>query len=80
MLFRKGNSKAKWGSSPHNCGMAVDLVHGVYAWEIPKLCWSMLGHIGKEVAAQQGVKITWGGDWDFYDPAHWELSDWKSRR
>ena len=25
-----------------------------------------------------GVKVVWGGDWTRpYDPAHWELADWK---
>lgn len=76
-LFVKGVSNAKGGLSPHNYGCAVDIVHGTAAWDIPRHAWAMIGHIGKEVAEAMGVKITWGGDWDFYDPAHWELTNWR---
>lgn len=78
-LFVTGKSLARFPKSPHNFGMAVDLVHGVHAWNLSKGSWEIVGHVGKEVAAQLGVKVSWGGDWRFYDPAHWELSDWRSR-
>lgn len=78
--FVRGVSKAKAGQSPHNFGCAVDLVHGTKAWDLTAKQWAILGHLGKEIAAQAGIKITWGGDWKFYDPAHWELSDWRTRR
>lgn len=76
--YAAGNSKAQAGESPHNYGMAVDIIHGRYGWEIDKAAWAMIGHIGKEIAAKNGLKLTWGGDWKFYDPAHWELSEWRS--
>lgn len=79
-LFVQGNSKARGGQSPHNYGFAVDIVHSVSAWEIPAHAWAMIGHVGKEVAASLGVKVQWGGDWSFYDPAHWELADWRKLR
>lgn len=79
-LYVQGHTKALPGQSPHNFGCAVDLVHGVRAWDLPKPCWDLIGHVGKEVAAQLGIKVSWGGEWKFYDPAHWELVDWKDRR
>ncbi|MFC3705921.1 M15 family metallopeptidase [Devosia honganensis] len=76
-LYRAGRSKAKAGQSPHNFGCAVDLVHGTQGWNLNDQQWSLIGHVGKEVALSLGVKLVWGGDWKFYDPAHWELADWR---
>ena len=45
--------------------------------------WKLLAHIGKEVIAQKGLAISsmaWGGDWTFYDPAHWQIENWKAIR
>lgn len=78
--FDAGHSKARPGQSPHNYGLAVDIVHGVRAWELSRKAWGIIGHVGKEVALQRGIKVQWGGDWSFYDPAHWELADWRSLR
>lgn len=78
-LHAKGNSKARFGSSPHNFGMAVDIVHYGRFWELSLKEWAIIGLIGKECARKANLKVTWGGDWSFYDPAHWELSDWKNR-
>lgn len=77
-LFVQGRTKARPGQSPHNHGKAIDLVHGTKGWEIPKPCWDLIGHVGKEVAASLNIKVVWGGDWEFYDPAHWELADWRN--
>jgi len=76
-LFVKGHSKAVYGKSAHNYGFAVDIIHSTKAWNLDRLAWSELGHIGKELAIQAGIKIEWGGDWKFYDPAHWEIKNWK---
>lgn len=78
-LFDQGHSKAEAGQSPHNYGLAVDVVHGTRAWDLSKLEWEVLGHIGREAARKTNVKVEWGGEWKFYDPAHWQLSDWKER-
>lgn len=78
-VFVQGHSNAKPGQSPHQYGFAVDLVHGVHAWNIPRRSWDLVGHIGKEAAAAAGIDIRWGGDFTkLYDPAHWELTGWRS--
>jgi len=79
-LFVKGVSKARAGESPHNFGAAVDLIHGTKAWSLTRKQWAIIGHIGKETAASAGIAVTWGGDWRFYDPAHWELTGWRDIR
>lgn len=76
-LYAAGMSKAKGGESPHNFGCAVDLVHSVHGWNLNAKQWALIGHVGKELATQRGFKVTWGGDWKFYDPAHWELTEWR---
>lgn len=78
-LFNRGVSKAKFGQSAHNYGMAADIVHYGRFWNLTKKEWAVVGLIGKEIARRRGIKMTWGGDWNFYDPAHWELADWKER-
>lgn len=78
--FVDGDSKddPKDGLWPHR-GTAVDLIHSVKAWNLDKHQWGLVGHIGKNIVAPAiGVKVTWGGDWSFYDPAHWELTGWKA--
>lgn len=79
-LFKLGHSKARAGESPHNYGAAVDLIHGTRAWALTPRQWAIIGHLGKELATQAGLKVTWGGDWEFYDPAHWELTEWRAIR
>ena len=76
-LFEKGRSKARAGQSPHNYGMAVDLVHSKFAWKLDLKSWEIIGHIGYEVAGRLGIGIEWGGEWNFYDPAHWQLANWR---
>ncbi|MEP3530118.1 MAG: M15 family metallopeptidase [Sulfitobacter sp.] len=76
-LQAKGRSRAKWPRAPHCQGKAVDIVHGQYHWELTPQEWQYLGKLGKDIAAKLGIEITWGGDWTFYDPAHWELTDWR---
>lgn len=79
--FAKGVSKARWGSSAHNFGMAADIVHFGRYWELSKQEWNLVGALGKEAARKSGVKVTWGGDWaSIWDPAHWELADWRKWR
>jgi hypothetical protein len=80
-LYALGNSRARGGQSPHQYGCAVDIVHSVKGWAIEPKAWSLMGHVGKELATQKGLQIqslAWGGDWGFYDPAHWQIADWKA--
>lgn len=79
-LYVKGRTRAKYGQSPHNFGLAVDLVHSRKAWSLTKDEWALLGHIGKEVAKALGIPVDWGGDWNFYDPAHWQIAKWRGLR
>jgi len=81
-LKAEGHSKASWGQSPHNFGLAVDIIHTTLAWvNMPPDGWQVLGALGKEVARRRGLDLTWGGDPDFgfYDPAHWQYRDWRIR-
>ena len=85
-LYRTGRSKARGYTSPHQFGCAVDIVHAVDYWNISKKQWDIIGTIGKEVARRRHLKIEWGGDWDgedgrpnFWDPAHWQLKNWRDR-
>ncbi|QCS37297.1 hypothetical protein [Tortoise microvirus 81] len=79
-LYRQGVSKAKAGQSPHNYGMAVDIIHATRAWDLTKKEWAVLGAIGHECARKMELKVEWGGTWRFYDPAHWEIVGWKALR
>lgn len=80
-LKAKGNSKAGPGQSPHQYGFAVDLVHYGLFWNLTEKEWAVVGQLGKEVARKQNLDLTWGGDFEsLWDPAHWELTDWRTRR
>lgn len=60
-----------------NYSMAVDIVHASRAWNLTKKEWDVLGSIGKEIARKRNLKMEWGGDWKFYDPAHWQIKNWR---
>lgn len=75
-VFRQGHSKIK-KNGPHTLGYAVDIIHGIRGWDIPEKAWALVGHVGKEICQSEGLTLRWGGDWKFYDPAHWERSDWE---
>lgn len=77
-LYVQGVTKSKAGKSPHNYGLAVDIVHSTKAWDLTPEQWAVFGHVGKEVAKRLAIPIIWGGDWKFFDPAHWELENWRT--
>ncbi len=66
-------------NSRHLTGHAVDIapfIDGKIRWDWP--LYYKLAEIIKKAAADEGVPITWGGDWrSFKDGPHWELP-WKS--
>lgn len=77
--FSRGVSRAQAGQSPHNFGFAVDIVHSRRGWNLSKAEWAVIGHIGQDVASRNQMRITWGGDFkSLYDPAHWEMRNWKA--
>lgn len=74
----KADGRSQLTNGPHMSGYAVDVVHSVHGWEIPRKAWDLVGHVGKEIMLQEGLDLTWGGDWNFYDPAHWERRNWQN--
>jgi hypothetical protein len=79
-MFVRGVSKND-GSGPYaHMGFAVDIVHAIHHWNIDRRAWDIMGHIGYEVAFRLNLDMEWGGQWaDPWDPAHWELADWRQR-
>lgn len=77
-VFQEGHSKDSPadGMWPHRA-FAADIVHSVRQWNLTKKEWAIIGHTGKELAKSHGLKVEWGGDWRFYDPAHWQVIGWK---
>ncbi|MFD1881004.1 M15 family metallopeptidase [Paracoccus pacificus] len=75
--------------SAHNIGEAVDVVHGLYHWDMSLDEWRFLHALGVRVLdrlnagvpAADRLRLEWGGNWSsLYDPAHWEIWDFRSRR
>ena len=70
----------------HQRSAAVDIVSSIDHWEIPDALWNYVGTLGEAISRdtylgtgldKKPLKIEWGGRWSFYDPAHFQLSDWK---
>lgn len=67
---------------PHRA-FAVDIIHSTRGWMdkpvIPH-AWDVIGHLGFNVAKSMQIEVNWGGEFKtLYDPAHFELADWKER-
>jgi len=77
---RDGFSKAGPGVLFYNFGLAVDIVHTGKLWDLSKPEWDIIGAIGKETARKMNLKVEWGGDWSFWDPAHWQIAGWRKVR
>jgi len=91
-MIARGVSKAPWPRSAHCIGEAVDIVHGVYHWNLTPQEWKFLSVLGRRALDQLNatlskrdkLELNWGGDdgpgdtfrWD---PAHWEIRDYRER-
>lgn len=74
-LYKQGKSKTM--KSYHLLGKAVDIaliVDGVVSWDFA-LYREVAKHI-KKIAKEQGINITWGGDWkNFKDGPHFQIEE-----
>lgn len=83
----EGRSHTRYPTSAHNIGEAVDIVHAVYHWTltprewlyISKLAWAVLDRMNAGLPKDKRLYLEWGGMWSYYDPAHWQIVDYKSR-
>lgn len=83
-LYDAGRTKTLWPRAAHCVGAAVDIVHGKFHWDMTPQEWQYLHKLGRDVERKinatlkvnQRLNLTWGGNWKFYDPAHWELHNW----
>lgn len=92
-LVAKGASKAPYPRSAHNIGEAVDIIHGRYGWNLSEGEWQLiyvlgglaLNMVNNRLKAKDKLKLNWGGDDGTpqdtfrWDPAHWEIEDYRSR-
>jgi len=87
--FEAGNSKARYGESPHNAAplsLAVDLVpyiDGRLAYENDE-AFDQLHDCVREVEGELlsddviTNRLDWGGDWSgFVDKPHWQIRGWR---
>lgn len=83
-----GHSKAAYPRSPHNTAQAVDIVHGVYHWALTRDEWRFIHLLGlraldlvnRDLKKADKLDLTWGGDFkSLWDPAHWEVTDYRAR-
>lgn len=78
-MVAKGVSRTKPPLAAHPQGCAVDIVHAVHHWNMSENEWAYIGRLGQDVARKLAIPIEWGGDWsDPWDPAHWELQNWRA--
>jgi peptidoglycan L-alanyl-D-glutamate endopeptidase CwlK len=73
--FEQGFSKKKWPDGNHNKqpSLAVDVCPYPIDWKDEKR-FKEFSEVVKCKAAELGISITWGGDWqDFVDFPHWEV-------
>lgn len=87
-VLKAGHSKAKYPRSAHNIGEAVDIVHGIFHWDMSVKEWALVHALGRlcldrfnaQLPKAEKLELTWGGNFKtLYDPAHWEVSDYRSR-
>lgn len=72
--YYDGKSGVKWPDSWHNKvpSRAVDIAPYPIDWEdIGR--FKAMGELAKAIAAEEGIRIRWGGDWRMRDYPHIEL-------
>ena len=77
--YAKGNSRAKFGQSPHNYSpaLAIDIVPYPVDWNDLKR-FDEMGAVFLKAAETCGVKVTWGKNFStLKDYPHFELANWK---
>lgn len=86
--FDAGNSKLRYPKGAHNIGEAVDIVHSVYHWNLTRDEWAFLNVLGNLALARVNstlktadkLQLVWGGSFkSLYDPAHYEVADYRKR-
>lgn len=69
-------TRARGNESPHNFGMALDIVpmiHGKPVWDIAHPSWQRIAKIG------QTAGLEWGGSWvKFKDYPHFQRPGWRT--
>ncbi len=88
--FQEKRSKARWGQSPHNSKPSLAADVAPYNWREMPVDWEdrdrfhYFSGFVMGVAADMGVTLRWGGDWDrdtrvddnkFDDLVHFEIVD-----
>ena len=80
--YNSGNSKARFGQSPHNFkqSLALDFVFitdGKPDWTVTK--YLEMIKVSKEIAARYKLNLTYGGEFkSLKDYPHIELTNWKT--
>lgn len=75
--YKAGNSKARWGQSPHNHkpSLALDVVPYPVDWSSTAK-FSAIAAAFKAAALESGVVLRWGGDFQsFVDRPHFEIDE-----
>lgn len=92
-LRKEGVSKRAFPKGAHNIAEAVDIVHGTYGWNLTPKEWAYIHTLGQDCLRRLNASLTkdkklhlnWGGndgtpsDTFRWDPAHWEISDYRLR-
>jgi len=67
--FARGASKARFGQSPHNFGLAADYHFDPHGWNVPKEWWQYGDRVARYIGLESGL--------DYGDANHIQLARWK---
>jgi len=73
--YFSGNSEVKWPDSRHNVlpSNAVDVVPYPVDWNDIGRFYELATYVFR-AANERGIKIEWGGHWNFKDYPHWQIT------